>query len=32
MNNARIEAGEIDLSAAQAFCDALAGSNSPLTF
>ena len=32
MSNARNDAGAIDLSAAQAFCDALAGSDSPLTF
>lgn len=32
MSNARIDAGEIDLSAAQAFCNALAGRGSPLTF
>lgn len=32
MSNARTIAGEIDLPAAHAFCDALAGSDSPLTF
>lgn len=32
MSTARNEAGAIDLSAAHAFCDALAGSDSPLTF